>query len=451
MAEGGGGVRMRKILAGILCLGLVLTTLNGCFRITADDLYSLPQPSREYLKLQERLTAYLASGAEYSPPLSGPNRQSVQLKDLDSDGRNEAIAFFRTAGDKPLRITILKQVDDSYRTAGVIEGDGTAIERIRYADLDDDGVSEFIVGWQMSAALLHMAIYSIKGGQPVLLAGDDYTELSVGDFDSDGRQDVVTLRLPSTGLSGQADMFSLRPDGEMDITSARLSKGFEAITHLRKGTLSDGGAALFVEGTCGGGSVVTDILSWRYGSLSNITANLSSGVSEDTLRSYKIYSADIDGDSVIEVPIPRLLQGSPAETKYYVIDWYKYSRFGTKSRVFTTYHDFSDGWYLILPEDWKNSVAVRRQDSVAGERTIIFSFLSSKGSTPIDFLKIYTLSGDNKNDRAKLPGRFTLLEHGDTIYAVEILTEIAAITVNKTQITGGFRPLYSDWANGAVS
>ena len=444
-------MRLRKILAGILCLGLVLTTLNGCFRITADDLYSLPQPSREYLKLQERLTAHLASGAQYSPPLSGPNRQSVQLKDLDGDGLNEAIAFFRTAGDKPLRITVMKQSGDAYKTVCVIEGDGTAIERIRYADLDGDGVSELIVGWQMSAALLHMAIYAIKGGQPVLLAGDDYTELTVGDFDSDGRPDAVTLRLSSSGFPGLVDMFSLRSDGEVGVTTARLSRGLESITHLLKGTLSDGAPALFVEGTCGGGSVVTDILAWRAAGLSNISANLSSGVSEDTLRSYQVYCADIDGDTVTEVPIPRQLQGSQTDTKYYVIDWYKYSRFGTKSRASTTYHDFSDGWYLILPEDWKNTVTVRRQDTVAGERTIIFSFLSVSGSPPFDFLKIHTLSGDNKNDRAKLPGRFTLLEHGDTIYSAEILAEIASITVNKTQITSSFRPLYTDWANGAVS
>ena len=191
-------MRFRKILVGVIGLSIILTSLSGCFRIRPDELFSLPQPSREYLKLQERINTVLSAGAEYSPPLAGPNRQSVQLKDLDGDGVNEAIAFFRTTQDKPLRIYIMKQSGTAYKTSDVIEGEGTALESIRYADMDGDGISELIIGWQMSSALLHMTIYSIKGGQHILLAQADYTDITVNDMDNDGHSDVVALRLPSS-------------------------------------------------------------------------------------------------------------------------------------------------------------------------------------------------------------------------------------------------------------
>ena len=443
-------MRFRRILIGIVSLGLMMTTLTGCFKISADELYSLPQPSREFLKLQERINAVLAQGAEYSPPTAGPNRQSVQLKDLDGDGINEAIAFFSTKGDRPLKIYILKQSGDSYSVFDIIEGDGNAIESIRYADLDGDKISELIVGWQASATLLHMNIYSIKGGRHLSLADDDYTEITIGDMDLDGRQDVIALRLPSSELPGQADMFSLRSDGEMTMLSARLSKGIESFTHVLKGLLSDGTPALFVEAACSGTSVVTDILVWRTGSLFDVTLSLSSGVSEDTLRSYPVYSADINGDGVTEVPIPRLLPVADVNTKYYVIDWYTYLQYGYKNKIFTTYHDFSDGWYLILPDTWKN-ISVRRDDSVVGERTLIFSVRSALNAMPTDFLKIYTLSGDNKNDRAKLPERFVLQELGDTIYAAEILNDVDGTYLDKAKIAALFRLLYSDWTVGSVS
>ena len=225
----------------------------------------------------------------------------------------------------------------------------------------------------------------------------------------------------------------------------------ESFSRLLKGTLSDGAPALFVEGNSGGGNVVTDILAWRYGNLFNITANTSSGVSEDTLRSYPAFSADINQDGITEVPIPRLLTGSSPEIKYYVIDWYTYTRYGFKIRAFTTYHDFSDGWYLILPDEWKNSITVHRQDTVTGERAILFYYSANPNAAPVNFLNIYTLSGDNKNDRAKLPGRFALLEHEDTIYCAEVLTNIQGLSVSGQQIISGFKLLYSDWATGVVS
>jgi hypothetical protein len=448
--KGGGAVRYRKVIAVLAVLAVILTTLTGCFRITADDLYSLPQPSKEYLKLQQQINTVLDTGAEYSPPTAGPNRQSVQLKDIDSDGKNEAIAFFRTTGDKPLRIYIMKQANGDYATADVIQGDGAAIESIRYADMDGDGSMELIVGWQMSAALLHMTIYSVKGGQPVILAEDDYTELVTSDLDGDGNTDVLALRLPSSEPSGQANLFSLRSDGEPVTRTVRLSKGIEAISHVLKGSLSDETPAIFVESSYSGSNVITDILTCRYGSLYNITVDSASGVSGDTLRSYAVYSADINNDGVMEIPFPKPLP-SPTDTKYYVIDWYTYNKYGYKKEAFSTYHDFSDGWYLVLPEDWRDSITVRREDSVAGERTLIFSYLKEGSQTPVDFLKIYTLSGDNKEDRAKLSGRFILLEHGETIFAAEILPAGTGLSVSKTQIMSSFKLLYLDWTTGIVS
>jgi hypothetical protein len=53
---------------------------------------------------------------------------------------------------------------------------------------------------------------------------------------------------------------------------------------------------------------------------------------------------------------------------------------------------------------------------------------------------------------AKLPGRFRLLpeQQGETIYAAEILTSIAGITVNETIIKQNFRPLYPEWSTGVL-
>ncbi len=442
----------------VLCLAALLMTASGCFSMTADELYSLPQVSKEYLNLQEKINEELAKGAEYSPPTAGPNRQSVQLKDIDGDGRNEAVVFFRTKEDKPLKIHIMKQTEGAWQTADVIEGLGTAIESIRFADMDGDGVSEIIVGWQMSAVVLQMSIYSVKEFRNFQMISADYSEIYLNDMDGNGNTDVIALRLPSSEFPGEAEMFSLMPDGEISMVKTQLSRGIESISRIFRGRLSDKTPALFVEGGYSGG-VVTDILAWRYNDLINVSISSSSGVSESTLRAYAIYSADNNNDGIREVPQPRLLKTS-TETQYYVIDWLAFDRFGNADQVFTTYHNNSDNWYMILPDDWADKITVSRDDSVPGQRTLIFSYISESYMTgsdpnaenekPVDFLEIYTLSGDNKEDRAKLPGRFGLPGKGNMIYAAAILTTDIDLTVNKTVVSENFNPIYPEWTTGVM-
>ena len=51
-----------------------------------------PQPSTTYKSLQKRINGIIDDGAVQVAPQTGENRTSVQLKDLDLDGEDEAIA-----------------------------------------------------------------------------------------------------------------------------------------------------------------------------------------------------------------------------------------------------------------------------------------------------------------------------------------------------------------------
>ncbi len=440
--------RRLKYVAVIVALCVLTATVSGCNSTKADELYRLPLASEEYLQLQEQIDAVLDADAEYAAPLSGPNRQVVQLKDIDGDGDNEAIAFFRVAGDKPLKIHIIKQIGDAYETVDIIEGDGSAIDSIRYADLNGDGVSELIVGWQMSSALLHMMIYSIRDNQNVLLAESDYYKLATTDMDGDGITDVVVLRLPSSEDPGGAFLFTMRTDGEIPMpTPARLSTGLESISHIQKGELSDGTTALFVEGAFTGSRVITDVFVCVDKSLVNIFDATAEGYTAETVRSQAVYSADINNDGIMEVPVSRPLD-SQSEQAYYVVDWSAYNSAGGATPVFTTYHNFSDKWYLVLPDDWKDRVTVRRDDTVSGERTIIFSWLPDGDEPQADFLKIYALSGDNRVDRARAGNRNPMAVNADYNYAYEILGAADEQTISASVVTDGFKLIYTDWNTG---
>ena len=442
---------MRKKLITIwifLCMAAGFMLASGCSSVTAEELYRLPEISENNRQLQSTINSVLNSGAEFLAPTAGANRQSVQLQDLDGDGVAEALAFFTFPEERPLRLYILKRQGGAYETAAVIEGEGTAFERVIYTDMDGDGSYELVVGWKMGNALQLLTVYSLKDLKPTALHSVNYSQIAVCDINNDGCDDIVVFRLASADTSNEAECISLAADGEVVSSSALISEGIESIARTAFGTVEDGVPALFVDSVYGGGGLVTDIILWDQG-LENITMDSAVPVSSGTVRESNVYCSDINGDGAIEVPMSRTLW-SQSDTVYRVLDWTGFDSVGRSRLVMTTYHNYSDGWYLVLPEDWGDRITVRRADGGPGERTLVFSYYAG-GGDPVDFLRIHTISGENRDERSKLAGRFILKYSGETVYAATVTEEAAdlPLTISQEEISAGFHIIYSDWKTGA--
>ncbi|MDR2589677.1 MAG: hypothetical protein LBC71_01630 [Oscillospiraceae bacterium] len=439
------------ILVVTLLIAVGAIFLTGCFRIAADDLYSLPEVSEEYLRLQAHITMVLSQGAEFAAPTRGPNRQAVQLRDLNGSGSNEVLAFFSVPGESTLKIYIFELYGDDYVIADVIEGVGTEIESVRYVDMNGNGTMEIIVGWQMGATLKYMSIYSIAGfHNQLLVSGEEYAEITTFDTTGDGTEDVIIFRVPTQETSATAKVFSLMQDGEIVSEETRLSAGIESISRIMTGRLTDRTPAIFIdsEGRFEYGSLVTDILSRQDNNFENITLQSATGISDLTVR-HRMNSADPNRNGVIKIPeLRRLIAQS--ETEYFAIDWYAYASDGTRSLALTTYHNNFDEWFLILPFDWREVVSVRRVDVTPGERTIIFSYFDVESNTHEDFLAIFKLSGENAIERATSGNRALLVTELTVAYAYELLAppNSFGITFDDYMIRNNFRLIFSEWITG---
>ena len=257
------------------------------------------------------------------------------------------------------------------------------------------------------------------------------------------------LRERSGEKSGDVELYTINPDGETETASARLSPGMETISRLTAGTLTDGKTALFVEGAYMSSGLISDIFVFDGMELKNITVSSETGESENTKRSYAAYCRDIDSDGIMELPVTRQLK-SKTDTAYRVLDWYCYSSAGEAELKLTTYHNYTDSWYLVLPEQWRDNVTIRREDSSTGERGVIFSRWNGDDEPVTDFLAIYAITGENRDDMAAKDDRVVLYRSSDTVYAARLLGEEGEVDFapDYAYLKSAFARIYSEWITG---
>lgn len=426
-----------RFLAALLafCLALGLT---GCFAGSIDELLSLPQPSEEYLQLQELIDVEIAAGSEFSAPISGNYRQSVQMHDLDGDGAEEALVFLRSA-EQMLKICIYTPVAGEYALAATIHGEGTAIGSVEYANLNGAPGTELVVAWQVAGDLRLLKVYSMTAWSGAVLLTADCSSYRVYDITGDGTPRLLCIRFDDTG-AGLVDMYAFGEDNAVETFTAGLSEGVTAVSSLITGRLSDESPALFVEGTAEN-LYYTDIIVFDNGLLRNISLRRITGTSAVN-RVYPVNCTDIDSDRVVEAPFAAAMPSqSESSVTYWLFDWYSFNIRGYRALDLSTYHCYSEGWYLVVPEEMRKTITVRREESLLGEPTVVLSLADEDTGEIRDMVQIFTLTGENRHDRARLAGRFVLLENDTTIYAANLLSG----DFTEEELSAGFRLIRTDW------
>ena len=437
---------------------LVVLTASGCgfkFSLSPEDLYSLPKLPAEYTELDNHIKQILEEGAEYAAPVSGSNIQPVQLVDLNGDGQEEAIAFFRNSADeRPLKIYIFTAKDQTYEQTAVIEGTGTGIYSVAYSDLDSDGQMELLVGWRVNTEMQALSVYTLRTGEPEeLVSGANYVKYAVTDLDQDQMWELVVLRSDENG-NGVADYYCWQERDFLVRTSARITSTMAELSQqgrIQEGTLQEGVPALFVTGVEESLWTITDILAVKNGELVNIMLSDVTGVSTEIAPFCALYPTDINGDNITEVPRPSSVfpQKEAESDAYQRIDWQAYTGEGASTTVLRTYHNTVDGWYLCLPDDWTDRVFFTRSASL-GESTVTFTYREDGSRIFRDFLKITALTGSNREVSATRGSRVVLSRQAETIYTAELLEANAswAYGVSEDEVRELFRLIVPEWTTG---
>lgn len=489
--EGVNDVR-KKWMRTILLAGLFLL-LTGCLFRSPSELYKQPEKSVGYEQLNRTiadiksgLEAEFGASVENAVIVSGEHTATIQLQDLDGDGEREsAVTFLRVSGvENAIKIYIFRQRGDNFDVTGIIEGDGSALYSVAYADLNGTGKKEIVVNWQVSAGVYKLGAYTLDDltravsiqeedstpavwqslnaqsrsdllATELLLtswsgAADGSSGYSLTDIDRDNLTEVAVVRIDSAGVGSHVEVFDWSDGAMTSRGMVGLSAGIKSLVRLRANYV--GGelypSALYVSSTLENGERVVDVLTYEDDQLVNLSMDPETGVSREVIIGYSdVNMDDINGDMILELPmpspLPSLSEGTPSN--YYLINWDQYQSDGRSVRIATTFHNVSDSWYLEIPESWKNKITIYRNDLVIGQREVVFAVWRGADEAPLPFLSIYRMTGTNRAAASTRSGRFVLRDEGSVIYCARLYDVGFDTGLDETSLMDRFHTIQSDW------
>lgn len=433
----------------LFLLASMLLCLSGCMFRGADELFDIPRTSEINQRLQETVQEVIGTASGISP-VSGNNTQTLQLVDLDHDGIQEAVAFYRdNAAEWPLKIAIFKQGEaGEYELYAQIEGAGTDIESIEYKNLVGGSELEILVSWQVSSTVHTLAVYSVGEKQVAELLRSGYTRHLAADFFGDGKSELLLVQTDSaTPLANRVELYT-DTGGALEFhSSAPLSDGILSLQVLELGYLKDKVPAFLVTSECGENKYVTDIFCIGDTGLGNITLDETSRVSTQTLRHHTgVLPDDINEDGMTEIPTTTVIQSynkNGGAENFWKVNWMLFDQTGASTLAMATYHNNSDRWYLELPPQWAGLVTLRRLENASiGERAVVFSYWRGDPAVPPEpFLTIYRLTGNNRSGHASQDKRFKLWADTETIYVAEFIDGAWDCGLDKDSLINRFHTL----------
>ena len=430
----------------LLLLGAALL-LSGCTMSTVEKLYSLPKRSEAYSNLQSAIDKAMG-GMEYAAPDSGENQQTVQQADLDGDGQEEYLLFARGSGEKPLQILIFNRTEDHYDLTATIASPGFSFEQVEYVNMDDRPGLEIVVGCRVSEQVLrNLTVYNFADGQLQQLMTANYTKFLTCDLDKDGSSELLLLQPGETDADNGVAVHYRYEKGELERSrEVNLSEPVANVKRIMVSSLQSGEQAVYVAGAVNENAIITDVFAMKNERFTNISFSNESETSVQTLRNYYIYADDIDNDGVLELPslitmVP--LSQQKLSQQQYLIRWYAMDLDGIETDKCYTYHNFADGWYLEL-----NPVLAGLVTVVQEGNGYAFYLWDEDFENINELLRIYALTGPDREDEAIADNRFVLYRGDGVVYAAKLEEAAYALAFSQEEIISRFHLIHHDWKTG---
>ena len=351
------------ILLAIAAFSLLIAVVTNSQ--SPESLMAPPEAAGDYKEIQDVIKNSVDSGIILKAPNEGDYTTAITFVDINLDGENDAIAFYRLANDdtSSIYMSVLIKKDSKWIASESVKGKGNDILEFSYGDLNYDSVPEIIVGWSMfdSKDNNSLCVYSVdtkKENNPVNL--DDYliyTKMFVDDICLEGKKEILVVKntYNDENAEAKATVYELVDSKLNVISSADMLSSVSEYRKIQTQTISSK-KVFFLDGVVGKNKMITELLYWSEDSLSLINATAQND-EKSTLRKGNLTSFDINSDSIAEIPFNDVNSDEELPITYWK-DFY-FDGFRTIAQSVCT-----DELIFVFPEKWNDRIYANQNGNV---------------------------------------------------------------------------------------
>jgi hypothetical protein len=436
----------------IVCLLAAVLTFGGC-DIKAPGQASMEKPKLSALQreIYNRLKDIAGKDYKLAAALEGDHKGGIQLVDIDGDGQEEAVIFYTRGNTDPaVNMLVLDAGAGKWESIGDIKSSAYQVNKVDYEDMTGDGNKDIVVGWQLSDGFQKgMGIYSFQSGQVREIFTNLCTAEIVADFDGDRQGELLLTKHDREKYTGQAELYKYRA-GKMELLHATaMDGGINSIESVQLGMASADQQGVFIDMGVGAHSATTALLIVKEGKIHNVFYSGIGEVNEKTFKPYPFNCLDIDGDGIMEIPIQIPAPGyenAPMVATQWITNWYKWDGKGDIALSGQNFYNYIDGYFINIPEHWKNLVTMERVGEGQGEEKVVYGYYEQSSGKTYPLFEIVAC-GVSTWEQGRPEGMTELGRYLNKVYGLRLLPaeqlpkEVQKLSVSQASVKANFHAI----------
>lgn len=417
-------VKIRMLAA----IALIVIIFTGCaVNAGVDTMLTPPKLSEEQEQIYQALIKSVNSKISLKYPKSGANLSAFIVDDIDSDDEDEAIVFYELesikAEGKSLRINILDKVDGEWSSVYDYSAEGVEVERVIISRLGEADRMNIIVGYTMvNPDEKQVIVYNYKDGVLKKNLSEAYSILDVRDLDNDGNNELLIVVNQTASKKARARVLKLSSECKYLESFVELNTNIVEFKQLIYGLVDNGVRGIYIDEVIGANALQTEIFTFengllrpRYGRISE----MDMGKDLNVIRPASNKTMDIDGDSVLEIPINEVFSGYgdyPEPERLYKTNWFVFEN-NTLVKKYESYYSITKGYSFMFPSRWQGQVTAKI-DSINDE-VVICKYDGQLKENMKELMRIAVVEKGNIEDKSN-EGYEVMKTKGEVGYLVWI-------------------------------